>query len=86
MKLYKDNQGRKLYPVANWQNNEHKIENEYSKLRLKNYEDMTKKELEYFDSLEEAYNEMEVIDNFIYANYNHYVILKEAILNYNLRH
>lgn len=89
MKLYRTKDtNEKLYPVCNWENNQHKIGYWYTKAR--NDYDMElndETEARYNDACEmmEAFDHY-VINGIVYAPYQMYKRLKEAIICYDVRH
>lgn len=84
--------GKKLYPVANWERNEHKIFAEQEHMMYiincavedKDFETVNKVS-EKLDRLETAMA-YSVYDGLIYAEYPAYKILKATIADYNIRH
>ena len=93
-KLYRDkNTGKKLYPVCEWEENQHKIYNAHDRIMIRIYE---AQETERED-LEDLYKEQEriekaleiidrhIIDGLVYATYEDGLIVKDLILAYNIR-
>ena len=89
MKLYRDKQGFKLYPVCNWEANQHKIFNAHARAMVYCYDtdwcDKAVQELERVDKAMNAINQY-VINGMVYARYNDYRLLKDIIAAYDARH
>lgn len=91
MKLYKTNDGKKLYPVCKWEDNQHKLYNVHDRIINAIYEARENRELEPYDQLErieKAINAFEryVINGIVYATYQDSLIIKDYIFAYDLRH
>ena len=88
--------GVNYYPVCNMEKSEHKIENTIVKLEnkifeicLDSVEPSTKiEELENkLNTIQKAYrNTISSYDGFLYAEYKDYLVLKECINNYDIKH
>ena len=89
MKLYRDKQGVKLYPVCNWELNQHKIYNAHDRAMNyctdTNWCDKAVQELERVDKAMEAIDRY-VINGMVYARYEDYKLLKDIISAYDARH
>ena len=91
MKLYKDENGKKLYPVCKWEDNQHKLYNAHDRIMNRIYDARENGELEPYEELERIEKAMEVferyvIDGMVYATYQDGLIIKDYIYAYNLRH
>ena len=88
MKLYRTKDtNEKLYPVCNWENNQHKIGYWYTKASNDyNMNPTDETEAVYDDAraMMEAFDSY-VINGMVYATYSMYKRLKEAIVCYDLR-
>lgn len=86
MKLYKDKKtGKKLYPVCNWENNQHKLYNAHDRIMNAIYDG----EADY-DQLERIEKAMSVFDGcvingMVYATYEDSILIKDYIWAYNAR-
>ena len=93
MRIYRDGvSGKKLYPVANRENNEHKIDTMVTRAENAMYDamyahadDKTIDEREKkFRKYMRAWERTFTIDGMIYASYPHYETLREMIATYEL--
>lgn len=80
--------GIKLYPVGNWQKNQHKLYNYHDKMSIKAHEEDTD---EAWDTLYESEKLLDVFntnvyDGIVYAPYKDYCKLKDIIGYYDLTH
>lgn len=93
--VLRTNNGTKLYPVCNWERNQHKIYN-YSD-RCKNAEHeafLNGSEADYNKAVERSENAEHlievfngfVVDGVVYAEYNDYKAIKNVIAGYDYRH
>lgn len=91
MKLYRNKQGKKLYPVCSWEENQHKLYNAHDRIMIKIYEarevgleppyeeqERIEKALEAFDS--------HVIQGIVYATYEDSCLIKDYVAAYDARH
>lgn len=88
MKLYKNEQGEKLYPVCRWEQNQHKIYNAVDRAHIRMWEDghsdKACDEVDRLESLLDAFNE-NVIDGLVYAPYKVGQQIKAVIAAYDMR-
>ena len=86
MKLYRNKEGKKLYPVCSWEKNQHKLYNAHDRVCVAIYEG----EADYDDlaKVEEAMGAFEryVINGLVYATYEMGKIIKDYVWAYNARH
>ena len=88
MKLYRNREGKKLYPVCSWEQNQHKICNASDRAYNRMVETGTENaEREFYrmEHLEEAF-EHYIIGGIVYATYEDSVQIKEIVAAYDLRH
>lgn len=91
MKLYRDQEGKKLYPVCGWEENQHKLYNAHDRILNRicemqeagqepPYEEQEKVEraMQAFDS--------HVINGLVYATYEDACIIKDYVWAYDARH
>lgn len=88
MKTYRDDKGRKLYPVCGFQKNQHKFDYWHTKALNRWYDDHSDKN---YDELEKTESWMlcattYIFNGLIYAPWEHYNEMKEAIVAYDLNH
>ena len=88
MKLYRNEEGKKLYPVCSWEQNQHKIYNADD--RAYNWlhdtcSDEAAREFERTQHLLEVFDQY-VIGGIVYATYEDSVQIKEIIAAYDIRH
>lgn len=86
--IYKNAEGKKLYPVCGFQSGQHKISYWYTKAQNRWFEE---KSTEALEDLERKEKWMEcattyIYDGLIYAPYELYNEMKEAVVCYDLRH
>ena len=88
MKLYRNREGKKLYPVCSWEQNQHKIANAsdraYNRL-VETGTEAAEREFYRIEHLEEVF-EHYIIGGIVYATYEDGVQIKETIAAYNIRH
>lgn len=92
-KLYRNKQGKKLYPVCSWEENQHKLYNAHDRIMNSIYEaqeaggdleplyeaqERVEKALEVFDRY--------VINGLVYATYEESCLIKDYVAAYNARH
>ena len=86
--IYKDEKGRKLYPVCSWQANQHKIYNAVDRAVLRvidtDYSEEAYDEQERCEKAQEAFD-ANVIDGVVYATWEDGKIIKDIIGAYDLR-
>ncbi|AVM69729.1 hypothetical protein C3V36_11060 [Lachnospiraceae bacterium oral taxon 500] len=89
MKLYKDKQGRKLYPVCGWEKNQHKIYNAHdramNRLYDEDYSEDAQKEVTRVERALEAFDRY-VIQGIVYATYEESCLIKDIVGAYDIRH
>lgn len=80
MKLYRNKQGKKLYPICSWEENQHKLYNAHDRIMNSIYEaqERVEKALEAFDRY--------VINGLVYATYEESCLIKDYVAAYNARH
>lgn len=91
LKIYKNELGEKLYPVCNWEHNQHKLYNAHDRLICALYENPNDDKSEIIDGLERLERAMSIFDSHIiggvvYATYKDGLIIKDYIWAYNARH
>lgn len=84
--LYRDKQGRKLYPVCRWEENQHKLYNAHD--RIMNSIDEGKAEYEDLERVEKAMRAFDahVIGGMVYATYEDGMLIKDYVWAYNARY
>lgn len=93
MKLYRNKQGKKLYPVCSWEENQHKLYNAHDRIMNSIYEageagedeDFLYKALENVEMALEAFDRY-VIHGIVYATYEDSCLIKDYVAAYNARH
>lgn len=93
MKLLVNKEGKKLYPVCNWMQNQHKLYNAIDRINLALYEDDLpadeyNKLLEKLERAEHALSVFNrtVVQGIVFATYEDSLIIKDIIWAYNARH
>lgn len=94
MKLYKDKEtGKKLYPVCNWEKNQHKLYNANDRIWVEIYEarengEDTEKLYESLERLQRAMDAFErhIINGMVYATWEDGLLIKDYVWAYNARH
>lgn len=86
MKLYKDKKtGKKLYPVCNWENNQHKLYNAHDRIMNAIYDgEADYDQLERIEKAMSAFDRC-VINGMVYATYEDSILIKDYIWAYNAR-
>lgn len=88
MKIYRDKNGKKLYPVCKWENNQHKLYNAWDKANIEMEDsDYSEKACDLVDEIERligVFNDV-VVDGMVYANYEDGCKIKNLVYGYNLR-
>ncbi len=86
MKLYKDKKtGKKLYPVCNWENNQHKLYNAHDRIMNAIYDgEADYDQLERIEKAMSAFDSC-VINGIVYATYENSILIKDYIWAYNAR-
>lgn len=88
VKVYRNKQGQKLYPVCSWENNQHKLYNASDRARIRwfeSYSDEAADEVDEIDRLIEIFDN-NIINGLVYATYNDYLKIKDYIAAYDARH
>lgn len=86
MKLYRDSQGRKLYPVCSWEQNQHKLYNAHDRAMIRFYDgEDVYDELEKIERAISAFDSC-VINGLVYAVWEDYCLIKDYIGGYDARH
>lgn len=86
MKLYKDKKtGKKLYPVCNWENNQHKLYNAHDRIMNAIYDGEA--DYDQLERIEKAMSAFDgcVINGMVYATYENSILIKDYIWAYNAR-
>lgn len=89
MKLYKNEEGKKLYPVCRWEQNQHKLYNAHDRAMIYLYEsEYSEEACNEVDRVEQAMEAFEshVIDGMVYATYEDSLLIKDYIWAYDARH
>lgn len=86
MKLYKNKEGKKLYPVCSWEKNQHKLYNAHDRIIVAVYDG--KADFEELEKIQKAMDAFDscVIDGMVYATYEDGLLIKDYIWAYNARH
>ena len=92
MRLYKDENGRTLYPVCNWNNNQHKLYNAHDRIMIDIYEarEAGTDTQEIYDRQEEIEHLLDVFNAYVvggiaYATYEDSVKIKDIVAAYDAR-
>jgi hypothetical protein len=95
MKLYRDKQGRKLYPVCNWEKNQHKLYNAHDRAYNRRWEaeergdyDMADKanaEIETIEHLLDIFDS-QVVNGIVFATWEDRNKIKDYTVAYDVRH
>lgn len=86
-RIYKNEEGKKLYPVCGFLKHQHKILNAYDRAIIARDEENTDKAYEWVETVEkalEAYNR-HIYDGLVYATYDEGCLIKDLIAAYDLR-
>lgn len=98
MKIYRDREtGKKLYPVCNWEQNQHKLYNALDRINNAIYDaeednSVTVEECDRLynrrEQIEEALFAFDshVIQGLVYATYEDSLVIKDIVAAYNARH
>lgn len=85
-KLYRNKDGKKLYPVCSWEKNQHKLYNAHDRV----YVAICEGEADWDDlaKVEEAMGAFEryVINGLVYATWEDRNLIMDYIFAYNARH
>lgn len=86
MKLYRNKDGKKLYPVCNWEHNQHKLYNAHDRAMVALYDGTgTYAEVDRIEQAMDAF-EKHVIGGMVYATYEDSLLIKDYVWAYNARH
>ena len=84
-KLYRNKEGKKLYPVCSWEKNQHKLYNAHDRIMVAYYENEAEyEEVERVDEALAAFDRY-VIDGIVYATWEEGQLIKDYIWAYNAR-
>lgn len=85
-KLYRDKDGKKLYPVCSWEKNQHKLYNAHDRVYVAICEG--KADYDDLEKVEEAMGAFEryVINGLVYATWEDRNLIMDYIFAYNARH
>lgn len=93
MKLYRNSEGKKLYPVCSWEANQHKLYNAHDRIWCAIYdaEDANEDTSKLYDELEKCNDAIDafnrhVINGLVYATYEEGQVIKDYVWAYNARH
>ncbi len=88
-KLYKDGEGRKLYPVCSFEHNQHKLYNAHDRAMNRLYDGDDSEEaiaeLERVERALSAFNS-HVYGPTVYATYEESKLIKDIVAAYDVRH
>lgn len=85
--LYKDKTtGKKLYPVCNWEENQHKLYNAHDRIMNAIYDG--KADYDALENVEKAMSAFDahVIKGMVYATYDDLCLIRDYVAAYNARH
>lgn len=91
MKLYRNKQGKKLYPVCSWEENQHKLYNAHDRI-MNSIDEAIEAGLEPpYEEQERIERAMEAFDRYViqgivYATYEEGCLIKDYVRAYNARH
>ncbi len=89
LKLYKNSEGEKLYPVCSWEDNQHKLYNAHDRVMIaiseEGYTEKLADELERIEDAMAAFDRY-VINGLVYATYKEGQVIKDIVWAYNARH
>ena len=87
LKIYKNKEGKKLYPVCSWEKNQHKLYNASDRARIRwfdTYSDEASDEVDKIDRLIEIFDS-QIVDGIVYATYQDRCDILDVINAYNCR-
>lgn len=85
--VYKDKRtGKKLYPVCDWEENQHKLYNAHDRIMNAIYDDEA--DVDDLEKIEKAMSAFEshVINGIVYAAWEDLLLIKDFIGAYDARH
>ena len=88
MKLYRNKNGEKLYPVCKWEPNQHKLYNAYDRaLNRRDDENYSEASCEWVEKVESALNAFDahIVDGIVYATWKEGAVIKDLIAAYDIR-
>lgn len=96
LKLYRNKAGEKLYPVCNWENNQHKVYNALDRINCAIIDAEADDEvppeawnelLERREEIEEALSAFNryIVNGLVYATYKESNLIKDIVWEYNAR-
>lgn len=88
LKLYKNRDGEKLYPVCSWERNQHKLYNALDRANIRREEEgWTEKVCAEYDRIQDALEAFDsyVFGGIVYATYKDGCIIKDIIAAYDCR-
>lgn len=85
--LYRNKEGKKLYPVCSWEENQHKLFNAHDRA-MNNIAEGVVDGYEELEKVERAMDAFEahVICGLVYATYEDSKLIKDYVWAYNARH
>ncbi len=84
--LYRNREGKKLYPVCRWEENQHKLYNAHDRIMNSIYEgEADYEDLERVEKAMDAFDAY-VIGGVVYATYEDGKLIKDYVWAYNARH
>ena len=91
MKLYKNKEGKKLYPVCSWEDNQHKLYNAHDRIMNKIYEAQEAGKEPPYEEQERVERAMQAFDGYVinglvYATYEESCLIKDYVGAYDARH
>lgn len=88
-KLYRNREGKKLYPVCSWEKNQHKLYNALDRIAIREIEEgYTDEIMNERDNIERALFAFDryVIGDLVYATYEDSCLIKNYVGGYDMRH
>ena len=84
--LYRNKEGKKLYPICSWENNQHKLYNAHDRIMVAYYDNEA--DYEEVERVEEAMAAFDryVINGIVYATWEEGQLIKDYVWAYNARH
>ena len=85
-KLYRNREGKKLYPVCSWEKNQHKLYNAHDRIMVAYYDnEVSYEEVERVEEALAAFDRY-VINGIVYATWEEGQLIKDYVWAYNARH
>ena len=94
MEIIKNRAGEKMYPVCNWENNQHKLYNAEDRIMIRWYEALENGTVEEFKAIDKEKEKIEqamsafdahVLRGMVYATYEDRCLILEYVGAYNAR-